>query len=73
MSKSRLACNLPGFFRTFDSASPDAHRPRRYTTTVPKPAPAWPAQTRTIKNKKWKRELRRTRQGGTMISYQRLG
>jgi hypothetical protein len=27
--------NLPGIFRTFDFASPDAHTPRRYLTTVP--------------------------------------
>jgi len=30
--------NLPGFFRTFDAASPDAHSPRRYATTVPQQA-----------------------------------
>ncbi|WP_164103499.1 PSD1 and planctomycete cytochrome C domain-containing protein [Candidatus Laterigemmans baculatus] len=30
--------NLPGLFRTFDFASPDAHTPRRYHTTVPQQA-----------------------------------
>jgi hypothetical protein len=30
--------NLPGVFRTFDFASPDAHAPRRYLTTVPQQA-----------------------------------
>ncbi len=30
--------NLPGIFRTFDVASPDAHTPRRYLTTVPQQA-----------------------------------
>jgi hypothetical protein len=30
--------NLPGFFRTFDFASPDAHTPRRPLTTVPQQA-----------------------------------
>lgn len=30
--------NLPGVFRTFDFASPDAHSPRRYHTTVPQQA-----------------------------------
>lgn len=30
--------NLPGLFRTFDFASPDAHTPRRYQTTVPQQA-----------------------------------
>ncbi len=30
--------NLPGFFRIFDFASPDAHSPQRYTTTVPQQA-----------------------------------
>lgn len=30
--------NLPGVFRTFDFASPDAHSPRRYLTTVPQQA-----------------------------------
>jgi hypothetical protein len=30
--------NLPGVFRTFDFASPDAHTPRRYHTTVPQQA-----------------------------------
>jgi cytochrome c553 len=30
--------NLPGLFRTFDLASPDAHTPRRYETTVPQQA-----------------------------------
>lgn len=30
--------NLPGVFRTFDFASPDAHTPRRYQTTVPQQA-----------------------------------
>ncbi len=30
--------NLPGVFRTFDFASPDAHTPRRYLTTVPQQA-----------------------------------
>lgn len=30
--------NLPGLFRTFDFASPDAHAPRRYQTTVPQQA-----------------------------------
>lgn len=30
--------NLPGVFRTFDMASPDAHSPRRYQTTVPQQA-----------------------------------
>jgi hypothetical protein len=27
--------NLPGVFRTFDLASPDAHTPKRHSTTVP--------------------------------------
>jgi cytochrome c553 len=27
--------NLPGLFRAFDFASPDAHAPQRFTTTVP--------------------------------------
>jgi hypothetical protein len=27
--------NLPGIFRAFDLASPDAHTPQRFTTTVP--------------------------------------
>jgi len=30
--------NLPGFFRTFDFASPDNHTPQRFTTTVPQQA-----------------------------------
>src|SRR5262249_52653098 len=30
--------NLPGLFRTFDFASPDAHTPQRHTTTVPQQA-----------------------------------
>lgn len=30
--------NLPGLFRTFDFASPDAHAPKRYQTTVPQQA-----------------------------------
>ena len=30
--------NLPGLFRTFDLASPDAHTPMRHTTTVPQQA-----------------------------------
>jgi mono/diheme cytochrome c family protein len=30
--------NLPGLFRTFDFASPDASTPQRYTTTVPQQA-----------------------------------
>ncbi len=30
--------NLPGFFRTFDFASPDSHNPVRFTTTVPQQA-----------------------------------
>src|SRR5262249_22244613 len=30
--------NLPGMFRTFDFASPDASSPQRYTTTVPQQA-----------------------------------
>ena len=30
--------NLPNLFRTFDFASPDAHSPRRYKTTVPQQA-----------------------------------
>ncbi|MFO0914971.1 MAG: PSD1 and planctomycete cytochrome C domain-containing protein [Pirellulales bacterium] len=30
--------NLPGLFRTFDFASPDAHTPRRFQTTVPQQA-----------------------------------
>jgi uncharacterized protein DUF1553/uncharacterized protein DUF1549/cytochrome c len=30
--------NLPGIFRTFDFASPDAHSPQRFTTTVPQQA-----------------------------------
>ena len=30
--------NLPSLFRTFDFASPDAHTPRRYFTTVPQQA-----------------------------------
>ncbi len=30
--------NLPGVFRTFDFASPDAHSPQRFTTTVPQQA-----------------------------------
>jgi hypothetical protein len=30
--------NLPGIFRTFDFASPDASSPQRYTTTVPQQA-----------------------------------
>jgi len=30
--------NLPGFFRTFDFATPDTHSPQRYTTTVPQQA-----------------------------------
>jgi len=30
--------NLPGLFRTFDFASPDASSPQRYTTTVPQQA-----------------------------------
>jgi len=30
--------NLPGFFRTFDFASPDAHCPHRYENTVPQQA-----------------------------------
>ncbi len=30
--------NLPGVFRTFDFATPDAHSPRRYQTTVPQQA-----------------------------------
>lgn len=30
--------NLPGVFRTFDFASPDAHTPRRFLTTVPQQA-----------------------------------
>ncbi|MBI2424741.1 MAG: DUF1553 domain-containing protein [Candidatus Hydrogenedentes bacterium] len=30
--------NLPGMFRTFDMASPDAHSPRRFETTVPQQA-----------------------------------
>ncbi len=30
--------NLPGFFRTFDLASPDAHSPHRFQTSVPQQA-----------------------------------
>ena len=30
--------NLPGLFRTFDFASPDAHSPQRFVTTVPQQA-----------------------------------
>lgn len=30
--------NLPGMYRTFDLASPDAHAPRRYETTSPQQA-----------------------------------
>jgi hypothetical protein len=30
--------NLPGLFRAFDFASPDAHAPQRFTTTVPQQA-----------------------------------
>ena len=30
--------NLPALFRTFDFATPDAHSPRRYQTTVPQQA-----------------------------------
>ena len=30
--------NLPGLFRTFDYASPDAHSPQRFVTTVPQQA-----------------------------------
>ena len=30
--------NLPGVFRTFDFASPDASNPQRYQTTVPQQA-----------------------------------
>jgi hypothetical protein len=30
--------NLPGMFRTFDFASPDAHSPQRFITTVPQQA-----------------------------------
>ncbi|MDX1963789.1 MAG: PSD1 and planctomycete cytochrome C domain-containing protein [Pirellulales bacterium] len=30
--------NLPGFFRTFDFASPDTHTPQRFNTTVPQQA-----------------------------------
>jgi hypothetical protein len=30
--------NLPGMFRTFDFASPDAHSPQRFVTTVPQQA-----------------------------------
>jgi hypothetical protein len=30
--------NLPSFFRTFDFATPDAHSPQRFTTTVPQQA-----------------------------------
>lgn len=30
--------NLPALFRTFDFANPDAHSPKRYTTTVPQQA-----------------------------------
>ena len=30
--------NLPGVFRTFDLASPDAHTPQRHQTTVPQQA-----------------------------------
>src|SRR5262249_48045385 len=30
--------NLPGLFRTFDFASPDATSPQRFTTTVPQQA-----------------------------------
>ncbi len=30
--------NLPGLFRVFDFAVPDAHSPQRYTTTVPQQA-----------------------------------
>ncbi|MCA9061429.1 MAG: DUF1553 domain-containing protein, partial [Planctomycetaceae bacterium] len=30
--------NLPGVFRTFDLANPDAHAPRRFQTTVPQQA-----------------------------------
>jgi hypothetical protein len=30
--------NLPGMFRTFDFASPDAHSPQRFTTTIPQQA-----------------------------------
>lgn len=30
--------NLPGLFRVFDLASPDAHTPQRFTTTVPQQA-----------------------------------
>ena len=30
--------NLPGMFRSFDFASPDAHTPQRYYTTVPQQA-----------------------------------
>src|SRR5438105_3363855 len=30
--------NLPGTLRTFDFASPDAHSPQRYATTVPQQA-----------------------------------
>ena len=30
--------NVPGLFRAFDVASPDAHSPRRFVTTVPQQA-----------------------------------
>ncbi len=30
--------NLPGLFRTFDLASPDAHTPKRFQTTIPQQA-----------------------------------
>src|SRR5205085_4280487 len=30
--------NLPSLFRSFDFASPDAHSPQRYSTTVPQQA-----------------------------------
>ena len=30
--------NLPGYFRTFDFANPDAHSPQRFATTVPQQA-----------------------------------
>jgi cytochrome c553 len=30
--------NLPGFFRTFDFANPDASSPQRFTTTIPQQA-----------------------------------
>src|SRR5258708_35420364 len=30
--------NLPGTLRTFDFASPDAHAPQRFSTTVPQQA-----------------------------------